>query len=108
MAVASRLKTADGKYYATENYVDDKISASINTEELVNKVLDEGGDQIVTEVKDEVMTEVNSKTDALSQTLEETTESLNQAIEDKASKETVYTKEEVDEIVNNFYSFNTL
>lgn len=134
MAVSSRLKTIDGKYYVTEDYVDGKLEgiateqyvehklSGVATEDYVKQelknvadpseiadiVLEKSGQDMINTVKADVMTSIE--------------DTLSEITEDKADKETVYTKEEVytkeqvtekvteqvTEIINQFYKFNTL
>lgn len=116
MAVSSRLKTIEGKYYATEEYVDEKIESSIDTTEIANRVIEHSGDQISQAIKEDVLDEVDVKTTELQNDINQKTTELQESIEtktaelenNKANKDEVYTKEEVTQIINDFYKFNTI
>lgn len=68
MATSSRLKTADGKYYATEDYVKSYVNENIEDE----------------------------------------FENINDSLSGKADVDTVYTKEEVQQIISGLFTMNTI
>lgn len=115
MAISSRLKTADGKYYATEEYVDKQLAEGIDTSEIADIIVEKSGDKIADSIKSEIIEEVEEKTSEMNNSITEIKEqstALQSTISDieleKADKDTVYTKEEVEILIQNYYSFNTL
>ena len=81
MATSSRLKTADGKYYATEEFVDRKIEESTISGNIKDAISDE-----VTEKLSDVQT----------------------LIDEKANLSSTYTKIEVDEKIDNFLTMHSI
>ena len=75
MATSSKLKTADGKYYATENYVNEQIAENLSAAVLSGNVINVA---------------------------------ISDDISGKANASDVYTKEETDVQIVNFFTMNTL
>lgn len=76
MATSSRLKTVDGKYYATEEYVKNYIDENLETS-LSSVIVNEIGD-------------------------------IQESLSGKANSSDVYTKEETNQQIINFFIMNTL